>query len=103
MPPLTSDYKDARDQCGMLFAHRKSRGEIMEVLEERCDECGRPPRRLSLIIDGLLFCQRDCYLAYHARIWEQLITSNYSHPKESKPDRAKPQVSVDENRTLRVL
>jgi hypothetical protein len=75
----------------------------MEVTEQRCDECGRPPKRLSLTIDGLLFCQRDCYLAHHARIWEQLTASTFSHPKTSKPDLAKPEFSVAENRCLRII
>lgn len=75
----------------------------MKVVQQRCDECGRPPRRLSLTIYGRLFCQRECYLAYHARIWEQLITSTFGHLKPSKPDDAQPQISLAESHSLRIL
>ena len=74
----------------------------MEVLEQRCDECGRPPRRLPLTVDGLLFCQRNCYLAHFGRIWDRLIASIYSPPKLSKQKLQEPELLLTDNDSLRI-
>ena len=75
----------------------------MEVIEQRCDECGRPPRRLALTVDGLLFCSRDCYLARHSRIWDKLFFSAFARPKDSPPAATRPAVSMPVTRDLRIV
>ena len=47
-------------------------------MEKRCEECGRPPRRLSMEMEGLLFCQRACYLTYSGRKWDRQFTETFN-------------------------
>lgn len=56
----------------------------MEFNGRRCDECGGVPRRLALEMDGKLFCQRDCYLAYCARNWDQAFEKTFRNRPDSK-------------------
>lgn len=49
----------------------------MEAEERRCVECGHAPRRMSMEMDGLLFCQRDCYISYSGRKWDRAFTDKF--------------------------
>lgn len=53
----------------------------MEISNRRCDECGGVPRRLAMEMEGKLFCQRACYLAFSARKWDRAFMETFS----SKP------------------
>lgn len=68
----------------------------MDITGKRCDECGGVPRRLSMEMEGKLFCQRDCFLAFSARKWDRAFIETFS----AKPSQSK---VLELHKTVRVL